>query len=795
MPSSPRAFRRPLAAARRRSLLRALLGAGLLPVTLAAQQAPVDTLRRVPLPALETVASPVGRGRPQAAGAVSARILREAPAGASPLRALGRVAGVNVQTSDPFGQYEWANRITLRGFQSQQIGQTLDGITLGDMSYGNYNGLGVVRAVDPDLVESATVLQGSATLATAVGNSLGGVVEYRSAEPSNRAGVTLRQMVGSANARRSAVLLESGLRNMGAGVAFKGALSVSRFDADKWKGTGERFSPFPYEGQLLFGEGGLFGSQLNWRDQATAKGVLYAGAQRVMLFWNYADGKEHGYADLSLDRWRTVGREWDQYATWNEAVAGAQSATPDIAYFHGSQGARRNHLAYLRGDLAFGRVGVELTPYLHVDRGAGDWFAPSYGSALYPDPIMFRQTQYASERAGAIARMRIPVGPGTIETGAWLETNTADQRRPRFRLQDWTVGPAIDFGTVLRLDFDRTARLTSTLFYAKHDLPLADGRVRLTYGAKWLRLGARFTNNGSTLTEGVAAGSFGDEGRPDLDVPTSIGVLPQAGAVIRLREGMEAFANVAANASAFPYNPATGIYGTSPAGFASFVASARPERTLAAESGVRWQGARGNASLAVYRIGYRNRLIPLTVCPPTATCNASFANVGGITSLGAELSGELRVIRGITAWGAGAWSRATYDDDYIGNQQTGDVVPAAGKDVVDAPRLQLAGGVRVERGAFFVELQGRRLSSRALSIVNDVRVPGYTVTDATVGAALGQVGSLRDLRVRLSAQNLLDADYLATIGTNGFSTRGGSANSTVNPGVPRQLFLSLDLVP
>lgn len=759
-------------------------------------QTPADSARPRRLETVEvTATAPTGRGVPQAATALDPVVLQRAVPGTSPLRLLDRIPGANVQTSDPFGQYEWANRITIRGFQSQQIGQTLDGITLGDMSYGNYNGLGIVRAVDPDQLAGVAVLQGSAALGTASSNSLGGVIAYRSADPADRGGVTLRQMAGSAAARRSAVQLESGLQQLGRGVVAKGAVTLSRLDSDKWKGTGERFSPFPYGGALLFGQGGLFGARLNWRDQLNAKGVVFAGRQRVTAFYTYADGKEHGYADLSLDRWRAEGRGWDQYATWPAAQAGATGADRDAAYFHGSLGARRNHFGYVRADLVLGRVTAAVTPYLHVDRGAGDWFAPSYGSPLYPDPIMFRQTQYAAERLGTLAHLRLPLGASQLEVGGWLETNDADQRRPRFRLRDYATGPAVDFGTVLRLDFDRTARLTTAMAYARHDVQAANGRLRLSYGAKWMRLGARFTNNGNTPTNGVVAATFGDAGRPGLELPTRTGLLPQVGAVWQLRDGLELFANGAENVNALPYNPVSGIYGTSPAGFATVAATVRPERARTVEGGVRWHGRRAQAALALYRIGYANRLVPLTVCPATSTCNASFANVGSVTSRGAEFTGQWQARAWLQVWGSASWNAATYDDDYVGNQQTGAVVPARGRDVIDAPRLLASAGLRASVGALYAEVGGRYTDRRALSIVNDVWVPDFLVADATLGWRAGRVAGLREATVQLVVQNLADANYIATIGTIGFATSGGAALNTVNPGVPRQLFVSVAVTP
>ncbi len=110
--------------------------------------------------------------------------------------ALRGLPGVNFNSSDPWGQYEWSNRVTMRGFQTQQIGQTFDGLPLGDMSYDNFNGLGIGRAVDAENLAGASVAQGSGALGTSSANNLGGVVQYASDAPFTRRTLLLKQTVG-----------------------------------------------------------------------------------------------------------------------------------------------------------------------------------------------------------------------------------------------------------------------------------------------------------------------------------------------------------------------------------------------------------------------------------------------------------------------------------------------------------------------------------------------------------------------------------------------------------------------
>src|SRR4051812_12487550 len=192
-----------------------------------------DTVQR--LGAVSIVATPSGRGETRGANAVGRSDLADKAAGTSALKAIEKLPGVNVQSSDPWGAYEWANRVTIRGFQTQQIGQTFDGLPLGDMSYGNFNGLGVSRAVDAENLSGASVAQGSGAVGTASANNLGGVIEYASDAPHGNRTFMLRQTVGAANTYRTTGRWDTGLISSGEN-GINSYVSFSRQDNDKWKG-------------------------------------------------------------------------------------------------------------------------------------------------------------------------------------------------------------------------------------------------------------------------------------------------------------------------------------------------------------------------------------------------------------------------------------------------------------------------------------------------------------------------------------------------------------------------------
>ncbi|MEP6619635.1 MAG: TonB-dependent receptor, partial [bacterium] len=577
------------------------------------------------LSGVSIVATPSGRGETRGANALGKAELKERAAGTSALKAVEKLPGVNMQSSDPWGSYEWANSITIRGFETRQIGQTFDGLPLGDMSYGNFNGLGIGRAVDPENLGGVEVTQGSGAIGTSSANNLGGVIQYASDAPRGVESFTLRQTVGAANTYRTTGRWDSGLHTVGEN-GISGYLSFTRQDNDKWKGGGLPASP---EIGGLLGRHGLFRDGQTWQEQINAKTVAFVGAQKLTGFYSFDNRSESDYVDFSLARWNTSGRMWDEFTNWSQAKQYATSTDQqDEAYWQSSLGARRDHLAYLRDDITLGeQTLLTIQPYMHRDKGKGDWTAPSYGATWSPDPLYFRETQYDNSRYGTNVKLVTNVSGNAIEAGVWYESNATHMKRPAWRLVDWQAGPAVDFNNVIRLNFDRQGDLTTNMAYAQNTNTLLDSRLKLTYGAKYLSVDASFHSNGNTLN----APAYGDPDRPDFNVTAKGAFLPQAGAVFSINTHEQLFAHYSENMNQYPFSPQEGIYNLSPAGFDYFKANVKPERASSVDFGVRTKRDNVEASLSSYYIGYRNRLVSVANCQLTAFCASVFANVGTVT--------------------------------------------------------------------------------------------------------------------------------------------------------------------
>jgi iron complex outermembrane receptor protein len=165
----------------------------------------------------------------------SKALLQEAP-GTSTIQLMNRLPSVSVTAADPYGAYEWALHISVRGFDQNQLGFTLDDVPLGDMSYGNLNGLHITRALIDENLGSAKISQGTGGLDVASNSNLGGAIQYYSDDPSDKRGFQVSQSFGSFNGHRSFARFDSGLLPTHTKFFFNGVFQFS----DKWKSAGQR---------------------------------------------------------------------------------------------------------------------------------------------------------------------------------------------------------------------------------------------------------------------------------------------------------------------------------------------------------------------------------------------------------------------------------------------------------------------------------------------------------------------------------------------------------------------------
>jgi iron complex outermembrane receptor protein len=385
-----------------------------------------------------------------------------------------------------------------------------------------------------------------------------------------------------------------------------------------------------------------------------------------------------------------------------------------------------------------------------------------------------------------------------LEVGGWYETNESSNRRPRWRMKNYQQGPEVDFNNVLRLDYDRTADVTTNLVYLQNTSRLLDRKLTLTYGAKYLVVNADFTNNGNTPTNGKVAPIFADQARPSLNLEMDGGLLPQVGAVYKVDDNNEVFANWSENVNQFPLNPAGGVYNTAISTFDFFKSTAKPERATTLEVGARTRRGKVEAGLTAYTIDYRNRLLGVALCPQTVTCASGLGNVGSVNTMGLEGVFNADLTRGFRLLASATFNSSKFGDDYQTNPtDPKTLVNTKDKFVQDAPQQMLNASVAYTRNKLSLSLGGRYVGERYFTYTNDLatagdgagKVPGYFVSDFSARYRVGSIGAVKSLELQLNANNLLDERYIATMGSGGFVARGDLP--TFLTGAPRQLFFTV----
>lgn len=718
----------------------------------------------------------LGAGQTRQVQELSTAELTILASGTSPLKAIEKLPSVNFQSADAFGNYEWSTRVTIRGFSQNQLGFNLDGIPLGDMSYGNANGLHISRAISPENIGITRVSQGSGSIAAQSTNNLGGTLEFFSLDPKDALGVTASGSYGSANTYRGFARIGLGTED-----GVRGYASVQYQNGDKWKGDGQqRTLMFNGRGVVPLGEGVDLDGSISYSDRA-----------------------EQDYQDLSLEMIDRLGYDWDNFgpSRYAEAIVvadvaantGYSGVTPtnlaagttypapfiiaDDAYYDAS-GLRKDTLGSLGLTIATGDTGkLAIKGYYHENDGQGTWGTP-YRASPSGVPMSIRTTEYDIKRKGAFASWTGDFGMNKLLIGGWYEKNDFIHSRKFYGYESRT-NPGRDHRDFQRNPFFTQWSIafeTDTIqYYVSDDIDLGD--LKINVGWK----GFSVDTNAFSLvnTSGLATG----------DIKVEDWFQPHVGLNYQLGNGLEAFAGFTQVTRAFQASATGGPFSTTQAGFDAIKDTLKPESSDTYEAGLRYQSGIINASFAGYYVQFRDRLLVIPTAVGIVGSANALQNVGAVRALGLEAAVDVKLPGGFGAFASYSYNDTTYRDDVtIKAGATTTVLPTAGKTVVDTPKHLLRGELSYDTDMFYGRLGVNYMSKRFFNYLNDRSVGARTLVDATIGYRL-DIGQRQPVELQLNAVNLFDKRYVATIGSNGFGFSGD--NQTLLAGAPRQVFATL----
>jgi iron complex outermembrane receptor protein len=727
--------------------------------------------------------SVLGQGQSRQVQSINAEDMKKVPAGTSALKVLEKLPGVSFQSADPFGAYEWSTRFGVRGFGQSYMGFTLDGIPLGDMSYGNNNGLHISRAIASENIGRVNLSQGSGSLGVASTSNLGGTVQFFSADPENKMGARLDQTMGSSSMGRTYVRLDTGLLESGT----KAYFSYADQSAQKWKGSG-----------------------VQKQEQFNSKLVHIWGENKLSAFVNTSDRTEIDYQDMSIDMQQKLGWGWDNYApnwkaaidaahgTMSPAVASINADTGplDAAYYQGS-GLRKDRLAGTAVDLALtDDVRFKSTFYSHTNIGQGHWYtpyvsSPGTASAVSPYmgaglPISIRTTEYSIDRKGWVNDLTWNAGIHTVNGGLWTEKAYSTLARNYYA----ATGPTdanYFLSNPFRTDFAQTFETTTTQVHVQDTLALMDGKLKANVGFKSPKVQIDATNQGG-FVEVKADGSLKYYERAGGNITAKKSLLPQVGVNFALTDITEVFASYSENMRA--YQPGVnGPFSQTPKAFATGLAALKPETSKSTEIGYRYKGDAVQASIAAYSTKFSDRLLQVTSTVGIVSVPGTFVNVGSVESKGVEAALVWAPVQNWSWFNSLTLNDSKYTSDYK-NGST--VVNINGKTVVDAPKTMFNTELGYDKNGWFGNIGGKYTGQRYYTYSNDNKVDAYFVMNASAGYKQKNVAGMKEASVQLAITNLTDKKYFSTIGSNGFALNDPQGSfATMLEGAPRQVFLTL----
>jgi iron complex outermembrane receptor protein len=727
---------------------------------------------------------------------LSATALIEETPGTSPIKSVAQLPSVNFQAADPYGSYEWAVRISLRGFNQNQLGFTLDDIPLGDMSYGNWNGLHISRAITNENIGRIVISQGTGALETASTSNLGGTLQFYSADPSDKRSVTVDQTFGSWNAYRTFARYESGLVGHSK-FYLTGAYNLT----DKWRGHGDI-------------------GQNYW--QLNGKLVHYVGDKGVLsAFVDVSDRREVDYQDVNKVWVNQLGYNWDNYGNWAQSIQAAWACDgvgnypapvntlaanqdPCDAGYYGGAGLRKDTIGGVTYKQALtDHLNLKLIGYGHHNDGRGLWFTPylptyenfyvSTAASTIVSPISLRTSEYGINRAGVIASLSWETNRNKLEGGVWFEGEKWNLAR-RFY--------ATSAASPLHSLYDFPSNPFYTQWEYVFNSEVYDVHLQDVYKVNdKLAVAAGFKTE-ETTTDGELSNTFqsspvyvpGEYAQGKLTSGKPI--LPQFGANFKLDKQNEIFGDVAYNVRSYVpggYGYGTSPWGTTQTGFNALKSTTKPETSWTEEAGYRSTTQHVAAQASYFHVNFSNRLLAFAQGAGIAGNASILANAGDVTTNGVDGSASIRITPEITLYNGATWNKSTYDQDTgasgtcIYASSTGACLPLKGNIVVDTPEALYKTSLDYKKSGFFARIGSDYMSKRYFTYSNDGSVGGRFLTEFGAGYNREELGAFKDLKAQFNVSNLTNSQYYASIGTNGFiySDPLSVNNNTLQVGAPR----------
>jgi len=698
---------------------------------------------------------------PKARSTITAEELEKQRPTGNAFEALEMLPAVNSYNYDATGLF--GGGLTLRGFNSDQIGATINGVPVNDS--GSYS-VFPQEYVDQENTCSEFVTQGSTDVDSPQVGASGGNFGITTCNPEDKQRVRAMQTIGQLNMKKTFVRFDTGL--FGPNQRAKVFVSVSHAETDKWKGAGQ----------------GL-------RDHVDA-GFNYDWDRfnyvHATILYNQADN--NNILSNSLSDIAKNGYYYDYSTTFSghlTPVAG--TAQKEVAnspqYYELAKNPFKNAIASATAKFRLNEnLDLKIVPYYWYGLGtggvqqralaeSGTFLNSATGKVTASkdlngdgdtlDTIIVANSSVTkTHRPGVTSSLTYTYGDHTILGGFWYERAKHEQTGPAVAVNaDGTMSDDyLQDNQILRPDgtpFEsRNWKTVSTAYqlFLQDTMVMMDDKLTINLGVRAPYSKRDFTNY---ATEASPVGYTFNE--------TDHKLLPQLGIRYRITNDDQLFASIAKNFKApanFTFAPTSGNVQVIN-GVASLVTPVNPETSTNIDIGYRHQSKAIVSSFTFYNVDFKDRLA--TAFDPT-TAISVVANVGKVKNQGFELELGNTPINGWAAYVSYGYSKSEIQSKFLANVATVNGVKTnyyldtVGKQFPLTPKQKAGLSVEYGVGAFYARLKAKATSTQQATLMNDELVHGYTTYGFDAGYTFPNQGWLKRPKITLNMSNLTNKRYL-----------------------------------
>ncbi|MFG6487422.1 TonB-dependent receptor [Roseateles sp. BYS78W] len=679
------------------------------------------------------------------------------------LQSIAQLPGVSTYNYDATGLF--GGDVSIRGFGSDQIGFTVNGVPVNDSGgYAFY----AQEMIDKENVCTASVAQGSPELESPHSGATGGSVSLITCDPTDQRRVRVSQTLGGLNLNRTFVRVDSGRFANDMAKVF---LSYSHAEADKWKGVGKAKKDHIDAG---------FSLDLN-EDNHILGSVLYNRMVNQNIY------------NVSLAQLNANGYGYDYAATFTPLKTPGPGAQTDVAqnpiYYGMALNPFKNVIASVSGSFKIAQdTYLKVQPYMWYGFGNGGWSQTILTESTMPiggavdingdgdtlDKVaVARASVTKTNRPGVTGEISTTMGNHYLKVGLWYERAQHLQTQPAVKINaDGTPADIwLQDGCIKRADGTcyegRNTKTISTAYqvYLNDQITLLNDRAFLNLGLRLPHVERNVTNYANetgvptyTLANGVY--TAGPRIYQDFNITRSFNeVLPQLGARFNLNSQQHVFLNVSKNFRAPPNYAymvsSSGVYVASINGGAvQPLAEVKPETSVMIDAGWRFQSKDVSISATVYQKDFKNRQVSATD-PNTQV--STYVNAGGTKGHGLELEIGSGVYNGFSAYGSLTLQNENMKDNL--RLSAAGALPTAGKTFAKVPDKMAALSVQYEQGPIYARFKGKFNGAQYADLMNQERVPSYSTFDLDAGYKFANWGFVKNPQLRLNIANIGNKQY------------------------------------